>query len=124
MIPALLLLSCRVIQPIDPYAPCEEAGFAISRRTLQCTGDSALANDRYLLFEQETECIPVEWDDQGTLTSGPGAGTATPAVDVFHCAFLIGEIPCEYALEYGDDIAAWLSVSDACAYVVAPAGAE
>lgn len=118
---ALLLLGACVLQPMDPEAPCEEAGYAIARRTLECTGDTDLANERYLLFEEQTVCIPVEWNEQGELTSGPGANTGTAVVDVFHCAFVIGEIPCEHALQYGDDIAAWLSVSQACAYVVAPA---
>ncbi len=35
---------------IEPDEPCRQAGFSIASRTFACTGDDALANDRYRRF--------------------------------------------------------------------------
>lgn len=116
-----LLAACNWLSPADGDSPCTEAGFAIARRTFDCTGDADLANARYALFEAETACIEMTYDDQGKLTSGPGAGSEVLAEQTYHCAFVIGELACETVDDLGDDIWAWLSYSEACDYVIEPA---
>lgn len=119
LLPLLTGLSgCTWISKVDGDSPCNEAGYAIARRTYQCTGDPDLSNDRHDRFLDTTECIPLEYDELGQVTSGPGANLGVAAEDTYHCAFLISELACEVVDELGDDIEAWLSVSNACAYVV------
>ena len=114
----VLGLGCAWLVPVDGDSPCREAGYAIARRTFECTADADLANARYDLFLAETECIPLTYDEQGNVTSGPGAGSGVKAEDTYHCAFLLGELACEVVEALGDDIDAWLASSDACAYVI------
>ena len=85
-------------------------GFAIARRTFECTGDSELANSRYERFDKELECVEVDLSisDDDPFDEG----------DYWHCAFALGELARELVDEYGDDVEAWLSTSDGCAYVV------
>ena len=109
----LSLLGCTNLEPVSPTAPCEEAGYAIARRTFECTDDGDLANDRYLAFDAAYTCADVEWDlqpDTGIIyTKAPGN-----EVDYYHCAFAIGELACELVESYGDDFSQWLSASPAC----------
>jgi hypothetical protein len=118
----LTLLSCGWLDRVDPDSPCEETAYAISRRTYECTGDGDLANARYDAFFEQFECIPLEYDEYGEVTSGPGANTGVLAEDTYHCAFTLGELACERVEELGDDLAAWLELSNACAYVIKEAG--
>jgi len=113
-----LLAGCTWLSPVDPDSPCEEAGYAIARRTFDCTADPELANARHDRFLESTECIPLTFDEMGQVTSGPGANQGVLAEDTYHCAFIISELACEVVAELGDDIAGWLEVSNACDYVV------
>ena len=128
MILALLLGGCATLEPLPDTQPCLEAGYAIARRTFECTGDGDLANARYEAFEQQYECIPIGdfFVDTGIVTKYLQAtDTADPGVfppDYFHCALAIDGLACEKVAEFGDDLDQWLAVSNACAYVVQPAG--
>ena len=51
-----------------------------------------------------------------------GEPLPVPPADYFHCAFAIRQLPCELVEAYGDDFAQYLTASDACPWVVAPAG--
>ena len=55
MLPWLLpmLMGCPSLKALPQDQPCLEAGYAIARRTFECTGDGDLANARYELFEAE-----------------------------------------------------------------------
>jgi len=112
------LSGCTWLSQIDGDSPCEEAGYAIARRTYQCTGDPDLSNDRHDLFLDATECIPLDFDETGVVISGPGAGLGVKAEDTYRCAFIISELAGEVVGELGIGIGAWLSVSNACAYVI------
>lgn len=107
---ALLTLAtaCSNMEPMPANLPCEEAGLAIARRTFECTSDGALANGRYHLFESDYRCVGVEVPDDSAL----------PVVDLFHCAFILGELPCEMVSAYGDDLDAWFASSNACAWII------
>lgn len=102
----LLLMGCAGFRPIDPQQPCLEAGYAIAATTERCTGDRALANQRYESFASQYTCIDrVPSED------------SWPAEDLYDCAFSIELLPCEVAAEFGDDLARYLSMSPACALV-------
>lgn len=109
---ALLLLACTAFREVDPDSPCREAGYAIARRTEECTDDTELANARYEAFEAGYACIPMD-----VLDPEPGVAPE----DLYACSFTIDRLPCEVVLELGDDLDGWLASADACAYVVEPA---
>lgn len=109
----LTVLGCITLRPLEPDAPCREVGFAISRRTFDCTGDEALANERYERFEDELRCVPVDYEGIDTDQSSQA--------DWFGCSFAIGQLACPLVLEYGDDLQQWLTASEACELVVEPA---
>lgn len=126
--PLALLAGCASLQALPKDSPCVEAGYAISRRTFECTGDDALANARFEAFEKQYSCIELpDWSvDTGVVTKvletdGSGGDGLHPP-DYFHCAFAIDLLPCELVAEYGDDLDRWLASSNACAYVIEPKG--
>lgn len=114
-LPLLLALpGCLAMQEIDPDQPCLEAGYAIAWVTEECTGDRALANARFERFQQAYTCIPHAPADDVAAGIQPE--------DLYACADTIDDVSCETAETYGDDISAWMSVSEACAWVAEPAG--
>ena len=117
---------CPSLHALPPEQACLEAGYAISARTFDCTGDPELANERYLAFERRYDCVPPpEWHVEGTVTTFIAGDTgqlpfAPP--DAFHCSYAIRQLPCELVETYGADLDRWLAASNACAWVVEPAG--
>jgi hypothetical protein len=111
MRPLLLLglAGCNALTPIGPEDFCHEAGYAIARRTEQCTSDIDLANARYLAFERQYDCIPIQMKD-------PPEGVAPE--DLYACPLTIERLPCDIVEELGDDIDAWLASAAACSYLV------
>ena len=109
--------SCLPIDPMPPDQPCLEAGYAIASRTLECTGNAKLSQDRYDAFRKEFTCI--EWD-----VTDPRLGLDFGAQDLFGCAFVLSNLPCELVDEKGDDIEAWLLSTDTCALVVEMEGVD
>ena len=62
----LLAVGCASLHALPKDQPCVEAGYAISARTFECTGDADLANARYLAFEREYDCVDLpEWHIEG-----------------------------------------------------------
>lgn len=114
---ALLGAGCLNLEPVTADEPCNEVSYAVARRTFECTGDNALANQRYLDFSGAHACKELDWHfepDSGIIyTNAPGL-----AVDYFHCAFAVGELPCELVERYGDDYAQWLTASPVCELVI------
>jgi hypothetical protein len=111
------LLACASLEPVDPEAPCLEAGYAIAWRTFDCTGDEDLANARYELFAKNYEYFPIVYPEIDVLGTSLLAPADTPG-NYFHCAFLMGELACELVDQYGDDLDLWLSTSPTCDLVV------
>lgn len=124
-----LCAGCATLHDLPREQPCYEAGYAISSRTFECSGDADLANQRYHQFQSEYECVPVpEWHLDtgiaGTYIQGGTGGVELLPQDAFHCAFAIRQIPCELVEEYGDDLARYLASSDACTWIVKPKGGK
>ena len=114
---ALFWLACASLRPIDGDLPCREAGYAIAWRTLECTGDEALANARYEAFEANYTCVEVDYgevDAENIYLLDPRDNPG----NWFHCSFAIGELPCELVEQYGDALDEWLTASPSCAAVV------
>jgi hypothetical protein len=91
--------------------PCIEAGYAIARRTEECTGDRELANARFHTFEREWVCIPTPPDDPELSDIAP---------DLYGCAATISSLSCDAVGELADELSLWLGVDPACGYVVEP----
>ena len=109
-----VLTGCgNVLQPVEPDGPCREAGYAIAYATEVCTGDVALANQRYAEFEDQYDCREWRHDDPELE---PFLG------DLYDCSFAIRLLPCETVDELGKDLDAWLATSEACSWVAEPAG--
>lgn len=130
LVPTLALAACPSLHTLPEEQACVEIGYAIADRTYACTSDPDLANERYLAFEDAYDCLDLP--DAVIVTSPTGGGTfvggtdgeplpVQPA-DYFHCAFAIRQLPCELVETYGDDLAQYLTASDACPWLVAPAG--
>lgn len=129
-LPLVALAGCASLHPMPEDQACLDAGYAISRRTLECTDDPELANARFELFVRDYRCKPLpEYEkDTGIATIylrpvDTGLVGVSPA-DFFHCAFAISQLACELVVEYGDDLYRYLEASEACAYVVEPKGGE
>ena len=88
--------------------PCIEVSTAIGARTEQCTGDTELALQRMDAFEADYTCdLPDEIPEENER-------------DLYECALVVRNIACELALEYGDDLDAWLSSSPTCGALLEP----
>jgi hypothetical protein len=111
--PGLLLCLGGCFQPfitrVADDQPCIEAGYAIARRTEECTGDRELANERFHAFERAWKCIPTPPDDPEFRDIAP---------DLYGCAATISSLSCDAVEEFGDDLWYWLGVDPACGYVV------
>ena len=113
----LILAGCA--RTLEPDSFCREVGYAIAGRTQECTGDLALAEARYLQFEQEFTCVEYEVPkdtDTGTRDS------VFPYQDLYHCPLAIRSLACELVEQYGDDLAAWMTASPTCDLLAQPKG--
>ena len=93
--------ACNPLTELPSERVCEEVGYAIANRTLACTGDTTLANDRYDLFEAEYACRAGENADE-------------PVQSFYTCPGSIRKIPCEQVTVWGDDLDKWLQVDPVC----------
>lgn len=118
MIALLLLAGCTNLEPVSGTLPCEEVGYAISRRTYECTGDTELANARYEAFVDTYTCRSIDWELGKQDTDLPNTVGPKGQLDYFHCAFAVGELACELVEAYGDDLDLWLDSSEACPLVI------
>ncbi len=85
--------------------PCRDAVASIANRTLACTGDEQLADDRAEAFWEEYRCIDVDTDH------GP--------VEVYlHCSAAIGAASCDTVEKMGGDLGGWLALSSSCGLVI------
>lgn len=99
-------------QALEPDHLCREVGYAIAGRTVQCTGESSLAEARFDALLAGYTCRPVSGESFGEDT----AGRVAPQ-ELFHCPLAIRNLPCEKVDEYGDDLDRWLEASPACAWI-------
>jgi hypothetical protein len=88
--------------------PCLEVGTALGARTEQCTGDRELALQRLEAFEEAYDC---------DLPEGPAFEVQSP---LYECALVVRHLACELAVEYGDDLEAWLDSSPTCGMILVP----
>lgn len=99
-----VLIACAHALPEEQ--PCIEVETALGARTEQCTGDIDLGMARMEVFEETYTCtIPEDT-------------TSESSRDLYECALVVRNIACELALEYGDDLDAWLSSSPVCALLL------
>ena len=94
---------------------CLEVAYAIAGRTQECTADGALAEKRYEQFLDDYECRIVATERLGEDT----ASLVAPQ-DVYACPLALRNLSCSLVLDYGDDLDAWLAVSDMCLYLTEP----
>lgn len=113
------LLSGGCIRSLPEDQLCLEVGSAIAGRTQECTGDTDLAEARYERFFEDYTCEEVPVEPLGEDT----AALVAPQ-DVYACPLTLRNIPCALVEEYGDDLDAWLAVSDMCLYLTSPSGSR
>jgi hypothetical protein len=102
----LPLVACAHALPEEQ--PCLEVATALGSRTEECTGDRALALQRLSAFEEAYACeLPQDLPPE--YVSG-----------LYECALIVRNLACELALEYGDDLEAWLDSSPTCAMILVP----
>jgi hypothetical protein len=114
---AVWMVSCSPIDPMPPDQPCREAGYAIASRTLTCTGNAELSQSRYDTFRKQYTCI--EWE-----TTDPRFTSEFGPEDLFGCAYVLSNLPCELVDQYGNNLDAWLTTTDSCALVVEMEGVD
>lgn len=93
-----LLLSCAAIHPISGEDVCNEVGFTLAKRTLDCTGDADRANEAYERFTREMTC-------------DVGDPYRAPMDRYLQCPALVGELACADIEAHGDDLVALLSLA-------------
>ncbi len=101
-------LACSVAyKPFDGDEPCLQVAYSISSVTFTCTGDEALANQRFHDFMASHTC------NDGWKRTLDGIEPA------FTCAAAVADLSCRDAEAFGDDLDAWL-VDPGCAELFAP----
>lgn len=92
---------CNPLSELPPGRVCDEVGYAISNRTVNCTGDQKLAVSRYERFKKEYTC-----------RAGPN--TEEPVRSFYTCPANIMKLTCDQVLAFGDDLEQWLLVDEVC----------
>lgn len=80
----------------DAQDPCDQVGYAIALRTLDCTSDDARANERYEEFAETYGC----------------AARGEVEVSDYRCAVGVMETACPAVV--GDPLDEWLAATDGC----------
>jgi hypothetical protein len=95
---AMLIGSCS--HAADKDDACKNANYAIASRTQACTGDAALANQRYENVDSEYKCITADVD-----------------LPQYLCASAIDNLTCEQITVCGEDYDCWYAASSECALI-------
>lgn len=93
---------------------CFEIQAAVAARAEACWEDT----DAAVAFSEEVyaACGPPETVDPVLAQVLEGEGQR----DLFECPLVVRNIACELAVDFGPDIAAWMSVSPVCRLMVDP----
>lgn len=103
---ASLWLACGVdIESLDNEEPCKSVGYSIAARTRICTGDEALAKQRYESFTSTYHCTTAFQDFPAE--QGP-----------FGCSIAVNAMECSQVDQCGDDLACWLAIDEQCARLI------
>ncbi len=103
---ALALCAAACTADLPPEQPCDEVGYAIAARYEQCTGDAVAAT---VIYDAYVEQITCQVQDFPLKNENGGASEVA-----YECALVTRNLACELAIEYGDDLAAWLATSPVC----------
>jgi len=89
---------------------CDEVGYGIAARTLDCTDDQDLANRRYEQFDKQLTCAVGDID-------------RAPVDDYMRCPIATNEVPCPELKAFGDDLVGLVeAASPKCANLFAELG--
>ena len=105
--PILAMLACSCVMPLKGEHICAEAFQAVALRTLECTGDVELANDRYEQFQQNIEYITSVDNNDGDVARQ------------MECPSELARLPCDEVVEKGDRLDWWQAQSPSCVEVFA-----
>ncbi len=109
-----LVWACSVsLEEMPNDEPCTSVGYSIASRTLACTGDEALANERFEAFQKEFSCNAWTYD--------PEAGTAS---DPFACSRDVNQLWCDRFTTCAGDFHCLLRDVDACLTLLTPADGQ
>jgi hypothetical protein len=93
---------------------CDDAGYAISNRVYECTGDPDQANARYDWYKERFSCITTGWIADDDVSVVPDNDPRSPHV-TYECVAAMRALSCETVL---DDAALDRAITEACAGVV------
>ena len=103
---------------IGEDSPCREVAYAIAARTVECTGDDALAEVRAEALATDYTCRAP-----GPEVFGEDTASFVPPEDLYHCAYTVRALSCAEVEAFADDLSAWLSTSPICDRILSPVGA-
>lgn len=105
VVATFLALSCSGIEKLPKDQPCKDVALSIAQRTMDCTDDADLAQQRLDAFDERYSCVEVDVakDDVGNL---------------YHCSSAVGGMTCAEVDQAGDDLDQWFTVSPACYIVI------
>lgn len=111
---SLALAGCGGVSDFDDDDACKNAGYAIASRTLDCTSNPTLANERYLSMRRSTRCTAKSiGETEFKCGNDPKCGLTQ-----FTCAVMLNKTTCAEVASYGDDIDRWLAHSGYCANIM------
>lgn len=117
----LLALSACVYELVPDARICEDVGYAISARTLECTGDEALAVERHEQWEADAACLlsdedPPEDNPDGILPMVESDyGAESQRLErLYGCVQAISELDCAAVEQRGDELGWWLRADPSC----------
>jgi len=109
-----LVWACSVsLEEMPNDEPCTSVGYSIASRTLACTGDEALANERFEAFRKEFTCNAWTYDPEAGNASGP-----------FACSRDVNQLWCDRFTTCASDLHCLLREVDACLTLLTPADGQ
>ena len=123
MLLLLLQLSC-LYKLVPDTRICEDVGYAISARTLDCLDDEVLAAERYEEWGERSVCLLDAEDPPADNPDGilpmveSDYGAEQDRINrLYGCVQAIDALPCEGVALRGDTLSWWLQADPACAQV-------
>lgn len=113
----LVCLSCFEDLPGDEV--CRDVGYSIANKTLECTDDVSLSNERYENFMKQYHCLVSDLPSDEALLDGVISDPPRDLVgEQYECASGILNLTCAQIGAFGEDYSKWLvSASPHCAEV-------
>jgi hypothetical protein len=95
--------------PVDQV--CQDTGYAIAARVMDCSDDPDLATTRFEAFNAEYNCLVQDLDYE-------------PVDIYYHCVAQVSNATCDQVASFGDDLSRYLTLSPTCSQFLSGPGLE